>query len=204
MMRRALALFAAAGLSVGLAGCITLFPKTPPTPLYRFEAAVPTGQPSSAAPFTVRAAAVDFDSAASGDQIMTTNGDQVAYVGDARWEASASDLFMSSVAHGFESAGGPAHLVGPGAPGRDEYRLQMQVTRFEADYVSGPTAAPTVVVRLHATLLHEKDLTAAGERVFEASIPAADNRISAIVPAYNQATSKVVTDLVTWVNQGGG
>ncbi|HEX3918240.1 MAG TPA: ABC-type transport auxiliary lipoprotein family protein [Caulobacteraceae bacterium] len=203
MMRRATTLLATAGLTLGLAGCITLFPKTPPTPMYRFEATVPA-MPASAAPFTVRASAIDFDSAASDDSIMTSNGDTVAYIGDARWVAPASDLFTAAVAHGFEAAGGSAHLVGPGAPGKDAFMLQMQVTRFEAVYESGPTAPPTVMVHLHARLLHEKDLSPAGDRDFDAAIPASDNKLSAIVPAYDQAVSKVVTGLVAWVNQGGG
>jgi cholesterol transport system auxiliary component len=203
MMRRATTLLATAGLTLGLAGCITLFPKTPPTPMYRFDATVP-GMPPTGAAFTVRAGAIAFDGAASDDSIMTSNGDSVAYIGDARWVAPASDLFTAAVEHGFESAGGSAHLVGPGAPGKDEFRLQMQVTRFEAVYEQGATAPPTVMVHLHATLVHEKDLSPAGERDFDAEIPAADNKLSAIVPAYDQAVSKVVTGLVAWVNQRGG
>jgi len=202
MMHRVLALVATA-LSLGLCGCITLFPKEAPAQLYRFEADLPPAT-AAATPFSVRASPLDFDTPAAGDQMMTSDGDQVAYIGGARWSAPASDLFEDAVEHGFATAGGPARLVGPGAPGRDDYRLQLQVTRFEATYPSGPKAAPTIVVRLRATLLHEKDLAPAGERLFEATIPAADNHVSDIVTAYDAATTKVVGELVAWVGQGGG
>jgi cholesterol transport system auxiliary component len=204
MMRRALAVVAAAGMAAALSGCITLFPKTAPAQLYRFEASVPAAQQSGAAPFQVRAAPIDFTGPAAGDAILTSTGDEVAYLANARWDAPASDMFADTLAHGFETAGGPARLVDVSAAGHDDYRLQVAVTRFEARFDQGPTAPPTIVVRVHATLVHEKDLTPAGDRVFEASVPAASDHISDIVPAFDQATTKVVTDLVTWVNQGGG
>jgi cholesterol transport system auxiliary component len=202
MTHRALALVAMA-LSLGLGGCITLFPKEPPVQLYRFEADAPPSGAATATPFRVRGSPIDFDGPAAGDQLMSTTGDEVAYLGGARWSAPASSLFEDAVEHGF-AAGGPAQLIGPAAPGRDDYRLQLKVTRFEATYPSGAAAPPTVVVRLHAVLLHEKDLSPAGERLFEADIPAADNHMAAIVTAYDAATTKVVGDLVAWVGQGGG
>jgi cholesterol transport system auxiliary component len=204
MMRRALTLATAAALVAGLGGCITLFPKEAPAQLYRFEAATSPASAATAPAFTVRTGALDFDEPASGDQILTSNGDQVAYLAAARWAAPAMQLFDAAIFHGFDAGGGPAHLVGPGAAGNEELRLQMQVTRFEANYASGLTAPPTIVVRLHATLVHEKDLTPAGDRTFEASVPASDNHIAAIVTAYDAATTKVVGDLVAWVDQRGG
>jgi len=199
----ALALAAALVATLGLGACITLFPKEAPATLYRFEATVPAAAQSNAAPFTVRLAASTFDPAAAGDQILTSNGDQVAYISTARWSGAAQQLFDAAVAHGFDAAGGPAHTMAATAPGHADLRLALHVTRFEADYLSGMTAAPTVVIHMHAELLREKDMARLAERDFEASAPAAENRVSAIVPAYDAATSKVVGDLVSWVDGGG-
>jgi cholesterol transport system auxiliary component len=203
MIHRTLAAAAVAALSLGLAGCITLFPKEAPAQLYRFEATPPAAT-GTAPSFSVRLGQPDFDEAASGDQIFTSNGDQVAYLGGARWSAPAVQIFQATLAHAFAAAGGPARLVGSAAPGKADLRLTLTVTRFEANYAQGPAAAPTVVVRMHATLVREKDMSPVADQLFEADAPAADNHAGAIVTAYNAATTKAVGDLIAWVDQSGG
>jgi len=190
-------------ISVGLAGCITLFPKAKPEQLYRFDAQIqPT--PSNGRPFTVRSGAADFDPASAGDRIMTINGDQVAYVAEGRWAIPAAQLFDEAVAHGFDQPGDAARLVAPGQAAKAEYRLRVQVLHFEARYLSGQAAAPTIVITVRATLDRQSDLALVGTQEFEAQVPASDNRLGPMVTAYDAATSKVVGDLVTWVDDKGG
>ena len=193
----------ALALSVGLAGCITLFPKATPVQLYRFDAAVQPMQ-SSGHGFGVRTGMSDFDPASSGDRILTINGDEVAYVADGRWAVPASQLFDEAVAHGFDAPGDAARLVAPGQATKAEYRLRLQVIHFEARYTSGPTAPPTIVVTVRATLDRQSDLGLVGTQEFEAQVPASENRVGPMVAAYDAATSKVVGDLVTWVDEKGG
>ena len=190
-------------LCVGLAGCITLFPKAKPEQLYRFDAQIQPA-PSNARPFTVRTGSVDFDRASSGDRIMTVDGDQVAYVADGRWAIPASQLFDEAMAHGFDQPGDAAQLVEPGQAAKAEYRLRVQVLHFEARYLSGQAAAPTIVITVRATLDRQSDLALVGTQEFEAQVPASDNRLGPMVTAYDAATSKVVGDLVTWVDDKGG
>jgi cholesterol transport system auxiliary component len=185
-------------IGFGLSGCITLFPKEKPAQLYRFDATVP---PATAAPgprFAVRGAGLEFDEAASGDRILTVTGDEAAYIEGARWASPASELFQEAVEHGFNTADGRAHLVGPG-PAKADYRLNLQVTRFETRYASAG-ATPTVVVHVHATLERQSDLVVVAEQEFDHEAPAADNRVGDIVSAYDAATGQTVNDLVNWVD----
>jgi len=188
-------------LAVALAGCITLFPKEKPVQLYRFDAAVQAGQ-GSARSFSIRSSPADFDAAAAGDQIMTVDGDQIGYVDSGRWSSPANQMFDEAVAHGFDVAGDGAHLVGPTS--KAQYRLHLTVSHFEARYTSGPTAPPTVVVTVRAVLEHQSDLTLVGAQSFDAEVPASDNRVGAIVTAYDAAVTKVVGDMVAWVDEKGG
>jgi len=188
-------------LAVALAGCITLFPKEKPVQLYRFDAAVQAGQ-GSARSFSIRSSPADFDAAAAGDQIMTVDGDQIGYVDSGRWSSPANQMFDEAVAHGFDVAGDGAHLVGPTS--KAQYRLHLTVSHFEARYTSGPTAPPTVVVTVRAVLEHQSDLTLVGAQSFDAEVPASDNRVGAIVTAYDAAVTKVVGDMVAWVGEKGG
>jgi cholesterol transport system auxiliary component len=202
MIHRALARLAALTAVAALGACITLFPKTAPSQLYRFDASI---QPPAASgpPIAIREGAIDFDPAAAGDQILTVSGDQVAYVQDARWAVPASQLFQAAVEHGFNASGGPARLVDITETPQAKFRLRLQVTHFETRYLAGPKAPPTVVVRLRATLDRQDGGALVAELPFEASVPASDNDVGAIVQAYDQAVSKVVGDLVAWVGQNG-
>ena len=201
MIHRALARPVIAPVAVAalaaLGGCITLFPKTAPAQLYRFDANV---QPAaSAAPLAIREGNLEFDPAAGGDRILTVTGDQVAYVDTSRWAIPATQLFQQALDHGFAAAG--VRLVGIGETGQAKYRLRIEVGRFEARYLEGAAAAPTVFVSLRATLDRESDGAHVGERAFDASVPASANRMGEIVQAYDQAVSKVVGDLAAWVSQ---
>jgi cholesterol transport system auxiliary component len=181
-----------------LGGCITLFPKEKPVQLYRFDAQV---QPAGGGrAFAVRTGGAYFDPAAAGDRIMTVDGDQIGYLEPGRWSSPASQLFDEAVAHGFNAAS-QVRLVGPGQQAKAQYRLVLAVTKFEAHYVSGPTAAPTVMVTVRATLDRTSDQSQVDSKEFNAEVPAGDNRFGPIVQAYDQATSKVVSDLVAWVSQ---
>ena len=79
---RALAVFAAAALSLALGGCISVFPKAPPAQLFAFGTDFPAAQPTDpgAPPFNVMRSATTFTQAAGGDRILTTNGQQAAYI----------------------------------------------------------------------------------------------------------------------------
>jgi len=200
---RTAAAAAAFALAAGLGGCITLFPKEKPAQLYRFEAAIPATQAAGEPRIAVRDAALEFDPGSSGDRILTVDGQEVAYVAGARWAVPAATLFEEAVQHAFATGGGRVRLVGAGSA-KSDYRLVVQVTRFETRYLGGPAAAPTIVIQMHGALERLNDTHAILEKEIDAQAPATDNRVSAIVAAYDQATTQAVGDLVTWVNQAAG
>jgi cholesterol transport system auxiliary component len=187
-------------LALGLGGCITLFPKDKPAQLYRFEADAPPAATESGPPVTIRSGAVEFDPASGGDRILTVQGEQVAYIGGARWAVPAATLFDEAVLRTFDAAGGRVRIVGAGA-GKADYKLSLQVTSFETRYVAGPTAAPTVVIHLHGILERQSDLKVIAEKEIDVDTPAADNRVSAIVDAYRLGVTQTVGQLLDWVNQ---
>ncbi len=204
MIHRALARLAALAAVAALGACITLFPKEPPAQLYRFDAAI---QPPAAngPPVAIRAGMIEFDPASAGDAILTVTGDQMAYVQDGRWAVPASQLFQAAVEHGFSTAGGPARLVDITDASSARFRLQLKVTHFEARYLNGPKAPPTIVVSVRATLDRNKiGGPMVAEMPFEASVPATDAGLGSIVQAYDQAVSQVVSGIVAWVGQNAG
>ena len=201
---RALAAVSLAGL---LSGCISVFPKEAPAQLYRFGDAVPSASTATAPAtpaFTVEALPVTFDRPAAGDAILTLTGNEAAYIKGSRWVGPAQSLFESAVTRAFEASGGAARLMGRGEPTRPDYLLKLNVLRFEAHYDEGQGAPPAIVVEVYATLLSSSDHALAGERLFQAKVSADANRAGAITAGFDQATRKVLTDLVAWVDAKGG
>ena len=197
---------AALSLAALLSGCISVFPKEAPAQLYRFGDAgpsSPTATTPAASSFTVEALPITFDRPAAGDAILTLTGNEAAYIKGSRWVAPAQTLFESAVTRAFEASGGAARLLGRGEPARPDYLLKMNVLRFEAHYDQGQGAPPAIVVELYATLSRSSDHALAGERLFQAKITADANRAGAITAGFDQASRRVLTDLVAWVDAKG-
>ena len=190
-------LLAIAACALMLSGCISLLPKSKPAQLYRFgpsptstQIRAPAGRP--VAVFRSNGA---FQNEAAGDQMLAITDGKVGYIAQSRWVAPADVLFDQAVSQTFDAS--PIRLIARGQQGRSGYALRLDVRNFEARYTSGANSAPVVVVRLHA-ILNRDDQSIVDEKIFEANIPAGDNRVSAIVVAYNKAVGDVLAKLVAW------
>jgi len=199
---------AVALLGALLAGCISLLPKQKPAQLYRFGVSAPPTAPRLSGParFSVQAVPIGFAAAAAGDTILTITGDEAAYIAGSRWVTSASSLFDAAVTRAFDADGGPARLIPRGEAVRPDYALKLDVRTFEARYDHGQAAAPTIVVELYAGLVRRSSEAVApppAERIFQASVPASENRAGAIAAAFDSAVRKVLGDMVAWVDAKG-
>jgi len=191
--------------AVLLAGCISLIPKETPSPLFRFgedPPAAPQGVPAGARR-SVQILPLTFDHAAAGDRILAVTGDSVAHIRGGRWVSSARNLFDTAVTRAFNVEGAGVRLIAWGEAVSPEYFLKINVVTFEARYDHGLNAAPTVVVEMRAALSKPTDRTLIGEKSFQASAAASENRVGAIAIAFDQAVSQVLAGLVAWVSAGG-
>ena len=181
-------------LPLTLGGCISLFPKPKPVQLYSFGQAVPApaGPAASGGRVTVAKGATVFPPAAAGDQLLTATGSQQAYIGGARWVGPAAIMFDEVLLRAFEAPGAP-RLVERGEPVKANSTLRLDVRTFEARY-----PGPTVTVQVRATLIRNADRTIAGEKMFDASVPAGEDRQTAIVAGFDSAVDKVVVDIRDW------
>jgi cholesterol transport system auxiliary component len=189
--------------AISLAACVTLLPKTKPAQLYRFgqgeEAAAPRATPAGAVGVYWLDGA--FQQEAAGDRILTVTGDKAAYIAEARWVAPAQSLFNQAAAAAFDAAGGRVRLASHGAPTTADFALRLDVRQFETRYPA-PGQTPTVMVRVHATLSRGRG--PAAEQMFDAAVPASDNRVSAIAAAYDKAVTDLLTQVVGWTNEKAG
>jgi len=197
-----LRLAAISATALALSACVSLLPKSKPAHLYRF------GQPVAAAAMTAptgqvgvfRGSAV-FQREAAGDRLLTITDGKAAYVADTRWVAPAAVLWDEAVVAAFDADPGQVRLIARGEPGSAAYVLRLDVRNFEAQYDRGPKAAPTVVVRVRAAITGGPDRGLVGEKLFEKRVTAGDNRVGAIVPAYDRAVAEVLAEVVAWTNE---
>ena len=204
-LARSLRVLSLTAIAVSLSACISLFPKSEPSQLYRFDGATPAEAGSAPAPtaqFGVVRGSGSFVQSAAGDRMLTVNGDQVAYIAESRWVSPASTLFNEAMTRAFDANGGAARLMSRGETGRADYFMRVDVTRFEAVYDRGVKSAPEIAVTLRVALVRN-DRTLAGSTLIEAKVRAGDNRVSSIVAAFDQAVSQSLAELIAWTNQTG-
>ncbi len=122
-LARTLRVLSLTALCVSLSACISLFPKSNPSQLYRFDGEPPSAEQSAPRPsarFGVVRAGGTFDQASAGDRILTVNGSQAAYIADSRWVSPAATLFNEALTLAFDNNAGRARLLtrGRGRQGR--------------------------------------------------------------------------------------
>lgn len=187
-----------------LGGCISVFPKSVPAQLYRFDnEPLQAGQalPAPGARVIARGS-VRFETAAAADRILTVTGTDTAYIKGARWVSSAPVLFEESLIRAFEAGGGP-RLAEGGSSVRASALLNLDVQTFETRYDQGPGAPPQVVVQVHAQLVRVEDHSLIGEQLFTSAQRVSDNRVGPIVQGYDAAVHDVLAKLAAWTAQAG-
>lgn len=204
----------AAGLAAvaALGGCSLL---STPDPVQNYRFGLPLAAPSavgaSPAPLTVSIRRIEFPEAAGDDRILGVTGLETAYIGGARWVSPASTLFDDSLKAAFANRADRIRVLGRREPGTPPLVLQVTVTTFEARYAA-PGAAPDVVVTARAQLRSTPERRTDGaairpeegrsvERVFTVTQPAGENRVSAIVAAFDAATRDINTQIADWTIQ---
>ena len=186
--------FVAAMLLAALSGC-ALLGGGKPAALYSFGTAPASAAASipAARPVTILYPGATFARQSGGTRILTENGNQAAYVAEAKWVAPAAELFDAAAIRRLESAVPSLQVIRAGARAQPEYLLAIDVQRFAAVYSGVPDAPPVAVIQARAKLVRVADRAIVGDWPIEASMPAAENRVTSIVAALDGSTAAVVS-----------
>jgi len=145
------------------------------------------------------AAAIDTDRIA-----VHSAGNRFDYYSAARWAESAPQMLQQNLVSALTAT---AQFDGGvmTAPARvpTELLLDVELRRFEvvaagADAAS-PGAAPVVHVQVQASLVDSRRAARVTSFVSEASVPASENRLGAVVVAFDRANAQVVSDIAARV-----
>ncbi|MBK7901889.1 MAG: membrane integrity-associated transporter subunit PqiC [Proteobacteria bacterium] len=145
------------------------------------------------------AAAIDTDRIA-----VHSAGNRFDYYLDARWAESAPQMLQQNLVGALAATGqfGGGVMTAP-ARMPTELLLDLELRRFEvvtagADAASSG-AAPVAHVQVQASLVDSRRAARVTSFVSEASVPASENRLSAVVVAFDRANAQVVSDIAARV-----
>ena len=202
--RKAGAAVTVIGAAVVLAGCSLL--STPdPVQLSRFGSLpeATTNASTMAEPVAVALRRVEFPEASKGDRILGVTGAEAAYIAGARWVSPAEILFNDAVESAFASRPDQVRLLGRREPGVSTRVLSLDVTTFEARYAA-PGVAPDAVITVRARMTILPERSVVNERTFTVVQPSGQNRVSAIVTAFDIATRDLNSQIVDWTATATG
>ena len=103
--------------------------------------------------------------------------------------------FQSIVIH-IEDSGKIAAVARIGAGIRSDYKLAIDVRRFESDYAG--QSLPAATIELNAKLLHSSDQRVVASRTFTVARPSSSTDTAAVAAAFEQVLTQVTTELVGW------
>jgi cholesterol transport system auxiliary component len=110
------------------------------------------------------------------------------------WAAPAPDVVENAIIDSLRAGGGFTSVLDDSSPFAPRYNLRCGLRRFEADYTNGG-GAPTVFVSLDCTVGRHRDRELLGSVVAEGSAVAGEDRLNAVVAAFESATLKAVSEL---------
>lgn len=117
------------------------------------------------------------------------------------WSQSATELVESAVLRTFEDSGRIAAVARPSAGIRADYRLLMDLRRFESDYAG--QALPSATIEISAMLMDSRDQRVVASRTFLAQKPAATTDTAQVAAAFEQSLTGITREIVGWTLESG-
>ncbi len=187
-----------AAVAASLSAC-ALLSSPDPVQMYRFGAplsAATGGEAAGAVDVAVRR--VTFPKSSEGDRILTITGTEAAYLKGARWVEPADQLFVGALESAVAQRGGRIRLIGARDLAQGDVALDVDATTFETRY-DAPGGAPVVTMVVRARLVGLPDREIAAERTFSVQTPATENRVAAIVAAYDAGSRDLSQQIAGWI-----
>ena len=184
--------------AIVLAGCGSLLETTIPAP----QAYVLRLPAASAAPAAVPAGSILVQRPEPGPGLDSWNiallrsDRRFDFYAASHWAAPAPDLVESLIVDALRAGGAFSSVFDDSSPFSPRYDLRCNLRRFEADYTArGGSGSPTIFVTMDCTVGRHRDRELLGSFVAEGSAVAAEDRLNAVVAAFESAAAKAVGEL---------
>lgn len=114
----------------------------------------------------------------------------------AQWSRPPNEMLEEGILQTLEDSGRIATVARQGTGIGADYRLLLDVRRFEADYAGNNV--PSATIEVTAKLLHVKTQQLAGSRTFLQARPASTTAVPDVVAAFEQALTAASREVAGW------
>ncbi len=128
--------------------------------------------------------------------VRPSPGELEVYKG-ARWAKTPTDMLQDSLLMALEDSGRIGAVARQGSGVGADYRLVLDLRRFEADYAGN--AVPAATIEVNAKLLHASDQEIISSRTFLHAEPAAGVEVAQVTDAFSRGLGRLSHELAGWV-----
>lgn len=188
-------LLAVAALSCAACSTGSLFDSDVPVPSSYVISPAPAGSVTGA-PVTqvdVSIGRPDFAPGLDTDRIAVLKGRNLDYYRGVRWGGRTVEVVQSMLVSTINDQQLFRSVTAEQARVANDYMLDVEVRHFEADYANGTT--PEVHVMIIGRLIRVVDRKLVTTTSSEARVPASEERMAAVMVAFESAARKVSLDL---------
>ena len=115
----------------------------------------------------------------------------------ASWARTPTDMLQDALLHALEDSGKIPAVARQGSGAAADYKLVIDLRRFEADYAGN--AVPAATIEFNAKLIHTRDQGIVASRTFRQARPATGTDIALVVDAFSRGLEAVTGELATWI-----
>lgn len=119
----------------------------------------------------------------------------------ASWAKTPTDMLQDTVLRTLEDSGRIPAVARQGAGITADYKLVLDLRRFEADYAGN--VLPAAAIEVNAKLIHNIDQTVVGSRTFLSAEPASGIEVAQVVDAFTASLQAISGDMVGWILEVG-
>lgn len=132
--------------------------------------------------------------------VRPTPGELQVYK-DAAWARPPGEQLQDTLLRALEDSQRIRAVARQGSGLAADYRLEMDLRRYEADYAGNPVPAATIEV--NARLLDTGDRQVVATRTFLQAVPATGTDTAQVAQAFGQALTAIGHDLAGWTLASG-
>ena len=133
------------------------------------------------------------------ERIMIRPGPlQAQYLPGVRWADPAPVMLQTLILRSLTESGALSSVGRRPLGTAGDYAVLSELTDFHAETADG-TGGATVRLRLIVRLVRERDARVIGTRTFSATQQAASTEADAVVAAFDQASSQLLSEVTNWV-----
>ena len=132
--------------------------------------------------------------------VRPTPGELQVYRG-VSWALPATDMLQDAVQRTLEDSGRIPAVASADAGILGDYKLIMDLRRFEADYAGG--GQPSAVVEVNAKLVNNRGQRVVASRTFLQQKPASGVDVAQVATAFEEVLRAATADIAGWVLTSG-